>query len=302
MTLLTSKPRKLNLGNYILASTQTNAESIRESLSAVMDDAAQPLELQRVLKASQDDEQVRLQWARYQLASAALKREATQASLEIDLAHRVRNAIDAEATHTHLIPTSNTTSKISKFDRFWQPVAGLAVAASVTMVMVLGAQQMGVSVLPQVIPAQPGVVLLEPRNSNSSIALFSTGVSNSVTANTNDIIRLPAPLEAINAAEAGWLAETLPMGFVLTQRSLDTSNQVAREVLTYSDGDASFTLYVEALNGRTIAEGYAFAGSNLVLGQSMIHDGEQMFVTLVGQLSLAQGEQVARSVVSLAAQ
>ena len=67
-----------------MVSTQTNAESIRESLSAVMDDAAQPLELQRVLKASQDDEQVRLQWARYQLASAALKREATQASIGMD--------------------------------------------------------------------------------------------------------------------------------------------------------------------------------------------------------------------------
>jgi len=302
MTLLTSNPRKLNLGNYILASTQTHAESIRESLSAVMDDAAQPLELQRVLKASHDDEQVRLQWARYQLASAALKREATQASLGMDLAHQVRNAIDAEVAHAHSVPSSNTTSKISKFDRFWQPVAGLAVAASVTMVMVLGAQQMGVTVQPQVISAQPGVVLLEPRNSNTSIALFSTGASNSVTANTNDIIRLPAPVEAINAAEAGWLVETLPVGFVLTQRSLDSSNQVAREVLTYSDGDASFTLYVEALNGRTIAEGYAFAGSNLVLGQSMTHDGEQIFVTLVGQLSLAQGEQVAGSVVSLAAQ
>ena len=302
MTLLTSNLRKLNLGSYILVSTQTNAESIRESLSAVMDDAAQPLELQRVLKASQDDEQVRLQWARYQLASAALKREATQASIGMDLAHQVRNAIDAEVAHSRSAPSSNTTSKISKSDRFWQPVAGLAVAASVTMVMVLGAQQMGVTVQPQVIPAQPGVVLLEPRNSNTSIALFSTGASNSVTASTNDIIRLPAPVEAINAAEAGWLAETLPVGFVLTQRSLDTSSQVAREVLTYSDGEASFTLYVEALNGRTIAEGHAFAGSNLVLGQSMTHDGEQMFVTLVGQLSLAQGEQVASSVVSLSAQ
>ena len=284
--------------------TKINAESIRESLSAVMDDAAQPLELQRVLKASQNDEQVRLQWARYQLASAALKREATQASLEIDLAHRVRNAIDAEATYTHSSSYLNslTASKINKFDRFWQPVAGLAVAASVTMVMVLGAQRIGVAVQPQVIPAQQGVVLLEPRYSNNSIALSSTGSSYSVAENTNKIIRLPAPVEAANAAEAHWLAATLPVGFVLTQRSLDVSDQAAREVLTYSNGDATFTLYVEGLNGRTISEGHAFAGSNLVLGQSMVHNGEQMFVTLVGQLSLAEGEQVASSVVSLTPQ
>ena len=109
-------------------------------------------------------------------------------------------------------------------------------------------------------------------------------------------------MEAANAAEAQWSAQTLPAGFILTQRSFDDSDQASREVLTYSDGGVSFTLYVEPLNGRTIAEGYAFAGSNLVLGQSMNHNGEQMFLTLVGQLSLVQAEQVANSVVSLVAQ
>jgi sigma-E factor negative regulatory protein RseA len=296
MDLLTSKLGKLNLGNDILTVPQINAESISESLSAVMDDAAQPLELQRVLKASQDDEQVRLQWSRYQLASAALKREATDASLTLDLAHRVRDAIDAEDTYTH-IPTT-THKKIGRFDRFWQPVAGLAVAASVTIVMVLGAQHVGVVVQPQVIPAQQGVVLLEPRHSNNSIELSSTGSSRPMYKNSNNIMRLPASSQVLDATKAGWVVGTLPVGFVLTQRSLDTAGQAAREVLTYSDGKASFTLYIEALDGRTIAEGHAFAGSNLVLGQSMTHDGVQIFVTLVGQLSLTQGEQVAGSVVS----
>ncbi len=280
--------------------TQINSESIRQSLSAVMDDAAQPLELQRVLKASQDNEQVRLQWARYQLASSALKREATYASLDIDLSSRLRDVIDAESTYS--ISKSHLAPNISSFDRFWQPIAGLAVAASVTVVMVLGAQRMSVDMQPQIIPAQQGVVLLEPRNTNNSIALSSTGSVPTVSENTNEIIRLPAPVEAANAAEAQWSAQTLPAGFILTQRSFDASDQASREVLTYSDGGASFTLYVEPLNGRTIAEGHAFAGSNLVLGQSMNHNGEPMFLTLVGQLSLVQAEQVANSVVSLVAQ
>ena len=118
-----------------------------------MDDAAQPLELQRVLKASQTDEQMRLKWARYQLASAALKREANHASLNLDLAHRVRHAIDTETTYTQL--GADTKTKMSKLDRFWHPVAGLAVAASVTLVMVLGGQRLGVAMQPQMIPAQP---------------------------------------------------------------------------------------------------------------------------------------------------
>ncbi len=279
-----------------MTSTHTNADSISESLSAVMDDAAQPLELQRVLKASQTDEQVRLKWARYQLASAALKREANHAPLNLDLAHRVRHAIDTETTYTQL--GADTKTKMSKFDRFWHPVAGLAVAASVTVVMVLGGQRLGVAMQPQMIPVQPGVVLLEPRNSNTSIALSSVGKTRTVVENTNDIIRFPAPIEAVNASQARWSVAGLPAGFVLTQRNLESVDQAPREVLTYSNGDASFTLYIEALNGRTIAEGYAFAGSNLVLGQSMMHAGEPMFVTIVGQLSLQQGEQVAGSVVS----
>jgi negative regulator of sigma E activity len=299
MDLPTSNFSKLTLGNEILIAPQTNAESIRESLSAVMDDAAQPLELKRVLKASQDDEQVRLQWSRYQLASAALKREASESSLTVDLAYRVRHAIDAEPAHTPMAnkKANKKANTKGQFARFWQPVAGLAVAASVAMVMVLGAQR--VAMQPQVIPAQQGVVLLEPRHSNNSIALSSTGSSRLRAESVNNIIRLPAPVQAINAAQAAWLVEALPAGFVLTQRSLDTVGQAAREVLTYSDGNASFTLYIEAQNGRTIAEGHAFAGSNLVLGQSMTDDGMQIFVTLVGQLSLAQGEQVAGSVVSL---
>jgi sigma-E factor negative regulatory protein RseA len=300
-TLLASYLCKLNLGNDILAPTQINSDSIRESLSAVMDDAAQPLELQRVLKVTQGNEQVRLQWARYQLASAALKRETTHSSLDLGLAHRVRNAIELEATYSlsSSHSASEVLSKVSKFDRFWQPVAGLAVAASVTVIMVLGAQRISMAEQPLIIPAQQGVVLLEPRNTNNSIALSSTGAAHTVAVNTNDIIRLPAPVEAANAAEANWLAAELPVGFVLTQRSVDVSDPTAREVLTYSNGVASFTLYVEALNGRTIAEGHAFAGSNLVLGQSMDHNGEPIFVTLVGQLSLAQAEHVANSVVSL---
>lgn len=279
----------------------TNAESLRESLSAAMDDAAAPLELQRILKVSQDNDEIRQQWARYQLASAALKREATSASLSINLADSVRNTIESEQTYK---PSHATTTKMSAFDRFWQPVAGLAVAASVTVVMVLGAQRIGVAVQPQVMPAQQGIVLLEPRNTNNSIQLSSTGSSSSAAniKSSNKIIRLPAPSEAFNADDAQWLVATLPVGFVLTQRSLDDSDSIAREVLTYSNGDASFTLYVEALDGRTIAEGHAFAGPNLVLGQSIQHNGDAVFVTLVGELSLAQAEQVASSVVSLKAQ
>jgi negative regulator of sigma E activity len=293
------------LGKNILrstqTSTQTNAAALGESVSALMDDAAQPLELQRVLKASQDDEQVRQQWARYQLASAALKRQATSASMHLDLADSVRDALTTEITF-NLPKAAPSRSKLSQF---WQPMAGLAVAASVTVVMVLGAQRVAMTAQTDMLPVQQqGVVLLEPSNSNDYIQLVSTNAAKISPSeqHLSQIIRLPVPAEAINAAEARWLVQALPAGFVLTQRSLDKAGKVAREVLTYSNGSLSFTLYVEALNGRSIAEGHAYAGSNLVFGQSMQTGDSEVFMTLVGELSLAQAEQVASSVVSLKAQ
>jgi len=285
-----------------LQPTQTNADTLSESLSALMDDAAQPLELQRVLKASQNDEQVRQQWARYQLASAALKRQASDTHLHLNIADNVRLSIAEEASHNTAQETQQPSLR-TRLNQFWQPVAGLAVAASVTMVMVLGAQRIGVAVQPDVAPVQEGVVLLEPGASNSAIQLASTNPAKAATSadHAAQIIRVPTPATATNAGDAQWQAQYLPNGFVLTERGLDESDQVAREVLTYGDGTASFTLYVEALNGRTIAEGHAYAGSNLVLGQSMDSNGNDVFVTLVGQLTLAQAEQVANSVVSLTA-
>ena len=291
-----------------MAVSQKNSDltidsSVRESISSLMDNAAQPLELQRVLKASDNDEHVRLQWARYQLASAVLKKETTQASLSLSFADSVAQAIDAEPNCApQNVDSATAVSKVSPkirfFEKFWQPAAGLAVAASVTMVMVLGAQRLSVSALPEVMPAQQGIVLLEPGNSNDNIALFSTAGSSAGQLNTNDILRIQAPVQALNAAEADWLVDDLPEGFVLTHRTLNTSGLIPREELRYSNGVDSFKLYVEPLEGRTITQGHAFAGPNLVLGQSFSHDGKPMFITLVGQLSLLEGEQVANSVVS----
>jgi len=286
-----------------LVSTHITAESVREALSAAMDDQAQPLELQRVLKASQNDEQVRQQWARYQLASAALKREATSASIQMNLADKVRAAIDSEANH-ELSSVPSAAGLGMKLNKFWQPVAGLAVAASVTFVMVVGAQRIGVADQPALIPAQQGVVLLEPRSSNDSIQMSSSGsaVATQPQADSSTIIRTPAPQATSNASDARWLVNVLPEGFVLIHRSNDDTDSIPREVLTYSNGVSDFTIYVEALNGRSIAEGYAFVGSNLVLGQAMTSNGADVFVTFVGQLDLDQATQAANSVVGLQAQ
>ena len=50
-------------------------EALQESLSAVMDNEADELELRRVLAAAGDDAELRGTWSRYQLARAVMHKE-----------------------------------------------------------------------------------------------------------------------------------------------------------------------------------------------------------------------------------
>ncbi len=104
-------------------------ELLNESLSAVMDGEAGELELRRVLSAVGEDEELRQRWQRYQLASAALRRQLVQP--ELDLASRVSAAIAAEEQ----VPAA-PAARGSSFLR-------LAVAAGVTCAVLVGARFYG---------------------------------------------------------------------------------------------------------------------------------------------------------------
>ncbi|GIZ11140.1 sigma-E factor negative regulatory protein [Pseudomonas sp. NCCP-436] len=97
-------------------------ETLRESLSAVMDNEADELELRRVLAASEDDE-LRSTWSRYQLARAAMHRELLVPQL--DIASAVSAALADEAVPVRKTPV-------------WRQVGRVAVAASVTVAVLAG--------------------------------------------------------------------------------------------------------------------------------------------------------------------
>ena len=98
-----------------------------EALSALMDSEAHELECRRVLKSIAEDEELRETWHRYQLASAAMKRELPYRMVDLSLS--ISNAIEQEAG---IKPG---------FRRFLQPLGKVAVAASVAMVAVIGVHQ-----------------------------------------------------------------------------------------------------------------------------------------------------------------
>ena len=88
-----------------------------ETLSAVMDNEADELELRRVLAACGEDAELRSTWSRYRLARSVMHREPTLPKL--DIAAAVSAALADEAA-----PPKRRRGK-------WRMV-GLAVAASVT--------------------------------------------------------------------------------------------------------------------------------------------------------------------------
>lgn len=99
------------------------SDSLRESMSALMDGEASEMELRRLLK--EDSPELREEWARQHMARSVLHDEPVR-PMSFDLQAAVRTAIDEESVHS-AAPTG------------WRrQLASLAVAASVAAVVVFG--------------------------------------------------------------------------------------------------------------------------------------------------------------------
>ncbi|MFB1037223.1 MAG: sigma-E factor negative regulatory protein, partial [Sinobacterium sp.] len=68
------------------------SDKLRESISALVDGEANEMDLHRVLKASETDDNVRQSWRRYQAISAVVKNE-ERSLLQIDISAGVKIAL-----------------------------------------------------------------------------------------------------------------------------------------------------------------------------------------------------------------
>ncbi len=109
-------------------------EALKQSLSALIDNEADELELRRVLNAS-DEPELRGSWSRYQIARAAMHNEPLHAP--VDLSAAIMAAIDAEPALTAATPDSGHNAKSSKV-RSMPWLGRVAVAASVTLAVLGG--------------------------------------------------------------------------------------------------------------------------------------------------------------------
>lgn len=126
-------------------SEQNRPQVLAESISALMDNQASELELQRILKASEQDAEVKATWSRYQIASAALRGELARGEQTLvpmsDFAARIGAAIYAEDTlAAQPVPVP------AKSLQGWRYQLGrVALVASVAGGMILGVGQLNVA-------------------------------------------------------------------------------------------------------------------------------------------------------------
>ncbi len=106
-------------------------ERLLESLSALMDDEANELELERLLSQIGENGELRRTWARYHSARSALAGQLHGAPSTVDISARVRDALALQQS-----------AAVGGPERWWRPLASFAVAASVAAVVVVGGQQL----------------------------------------------------------------------------------------------------------------------------------------------------------------
>jgi sigma-E factor negative regulatory protein RseA len=110
-------------------------ERMCESISALMDDEANELELERVLSQIGHDSELRQTWTRYHQVQHMVHGHEL-AHLDWDISHRVRSALSDSRS-------SGSQATVESFrQRLIRPLTSLAVAASVTLTVVVGGQKL----------------------------------------------------------------------------------------------------------------------------------------------------------------
>ncbi|OMH38119.1 MucB/RseB C-terminal domain-containing protein [Motiliproteus sp. MSK22-1] len=282
------------------------SENLRQSLSALMDNEADELEARRALKELGSEESA--VWSRYHLVSALLNGEKPNA--DVDLSSRVMSALDAEPAYK---VTEDESPASDKNGLFWKPLASVAIAASVTAMIIFGAQTFqggavnsggeslannnaegndafsrGSVVLPGPSPATDG--LLPAQYGRGGKLSLSTGSSEP------DVIRLSYGMEhyinqhnsLLRSKEKVWAAEWLPDGFSPLRHEVMPDS----EVMIYSDGRTSISVCVEAYGTQKSVPGAVQSGDTVALGKRV---GGQ-FVTVVGDIPLMIADRIAGSV------
>jgi sigma-E factor negative regulatory protein RseA len=114
----------------------------KESLSALMDGEADELEIRRVLNQLDKDDELRENWKNYHLMGSLMRDESFDS---LDLTRGINQVLDGELAPNGAVdinaPRLADASQVKRSGRAWyKPLTSVAVAASVTLAVLLGVQ------------------------------------------------------------------------------------------------------------------------------------------------------------------
>lgn len=265
-----------------------------EALSAVMDGEASQFELRRLLDRTEQEPKISDTWNRYHLARQALHAQAP-VQPHVDLVGRVNAALVSETMDVVTKPET-----VSAQQPWWKPVASMAVAASVTAVVILGGQQFGASP-DQVDPALQQTYTIPSVQSSKDFVRAQYGAlpaqpTYRTQGDEPEVIRMSQGLDRyinqhqhlLTSTLPAWRAEWMPDGFQRVRHDVMSH----AEVMVYSDGRHSISVSVEPLNEQRMPAGVIQTGDIVAVGKAK----EGSFVTVVGDVPLMIANRIAESV------
>lgn len=270
----------------------------KEMLSALMDNEGSDFELRRMLEQTADDKQLGDQWRRYHMTRSVLKQESCAAG---DISSAVMAALDDEPVHQQSAPAEVQDERDAKAG-FLKPLISMAVAASVTAVVILGGQNFGIGepVLDDSFAANAPAYNLPALTAPTDFmrAQFGRPATSVDTADDADIIRLNQGLNSyirqhqvltttdLASNNPGWL----PEGYTPVKNAVAPGT----DITVFSNGSHSFTVCIERAGQASVPEGSTQVGEMVAIGKRV----NQHFVTVVGDVPLMVAERVANSLTS----
>jgi hypothetical protein len=266
-----------------------------ESLSALLDGEVSHFELRRTLEQVGQNPQLGRQWRRYQLERALLKRE-TVAAVEVDLSDRVMAALAQEpAYHPGVEHVRSCAPPPAPAPRWWRSLSSMAVAASVTAAVILGAGSFG----ERADRAAPTYTLPGASASADLIRAHLGGRPPAPVAryDSPEVIRLSDGLERYidqhqhllsTQKVPHWTTRWLPEGYAAVRHELLPHG----EVMVFANARDAFSVFVEEIGHQSMAAGVAQGDGYIAVGKRR---GDH-FVTVVGQMPLMIADRIASAV------
>ncbi|EPJ48133.1 MAG: hypothetical protein OFPII_07080 [Osedax symbiont Rs1] len=274
-------------------------EKSLEPISAMMDGEIGEFELRRVVERVSNDQQLKDKWLRYHLAQDVMQGRSVQISEKIDLVSRVSEALVAEVSfkidaalpvEQDKRPAKQTVN--ADRNQWWKPAVSMAVAASVTAVVLLGAQQyanepMGASI--EVASISVIDQALPPSRFGSELSTVSTATKSSQPTAYGMEQYIQKHRDLTLNKEANWQVNWLPNGFKKAQHQVSSNS----ETLLYANGNSAVSINIEPLGSQVASQGVLKADELVAYGVR----ANSNFITVVGNISPQIAAKIAASVV-----